>query len=173
MFKILNSLVCCLLVAATASAQWRLYPVEQTGIKVLMPLDPQRFEITQLDNGSQLYIQEVQYENYIYGAIAVVFKTPLAATTTEAEKYAALESHLNLFQNVMEIQHTVGYGRGHTRDGYPDMVGVVDYWEDKDELQIQLKGWINSKYIVVLYTRGYDTNAKGWEAFLQGFSLPK
>ncbi|MBK8345873.1 MAG: hypothetical protein IPL12_22865 [Bacteroidetes bacterium] len=55
---------------------------------------------------------------------------------------------MTFFKNCSAITGNAGYGKGHTLEQYPDVVGVID-WEDADSTKYSIAGWINSNHLIV------------------------
>jgi hypothetical protein len=103
-------------------------------------------------DSSVFYTAEVPVGDFMFFLIAVEF--PEKQEMDAVQKEGLLISYLDYLQEAFGIMGAAGYGKGHTLDAVPSMIGVFDYWEDADLYSWAVKGWINEKYLVVFMVYG-------------------
>ncbi len=143
--------------SVTAHAQvprFEKHQVGTTGVSLYCPTTPE-FELSYSEDSSAVYTTDMEVDSFNFSAIVVEFSSEMGEDKTANEEL--LITYLDFLQNQFEITGNAGYGKGHTLEQYPDVVGVIDYWEDADNTQYSITGWINSKYLVVLLIYGPET----------------
>ncbi len=143
--------------SVTAYAQvprFEKHQVGTTGVSLYCPATPE-FDLSYSEDSSAVYTTDMEVDSFYFSAIVVEFSAAIGDDKTANEEL--LITYLDFLQNQFAITGNAGYGKGHTLEQYPDVVGVIDYWQDADSTQYSITGWINSKYLVVLLIYGPST----------------
>jgi hypothetical protein len=89
---------------------------------------------------------------YEFGLIFVKFIEPLSPDPAGQE--ALLVSYLDFLKGYFDVKSAVGYGRGHRLKADTTVIGVIDYWQQKNQQQMAVKGWVNAQYLACYYISG-------------------
>ncbi len=122
------------------------------GVSAYLPRGFPSFEASKSEDGSDMRVGELAQGGFVFSCIAVRFKDPMEAAGDQLEEL--LMSYLNHLQTVFEVVDSTGYGRGHTLESDPAARGVLDYWQDSEERDIAVMGWITPTHIIVLTIGG-------------------
>ena len=111
------------------------------------------FELSKSEDDAEVYTSDLELDGFRFASVSVKFSE--AFTDAEPEDLEdLLISYLDYLKEKFEIEDAAGYGRGHTLESASDAIGVLDYWEDGDGLHYAVKGWINPKYIGIMFIYG-------------------
>jgi hypothetical protein len=144
--------------------------ISKTGCSLYMPGSPE-FNISKSEDGSDVYIGEVEFDGFRYAVVCVKF----AEAMPEKEgRVDLLISYMNFLQGQFGITAAAGYGKGHTLESNPNADGVIDYWVDETENEWAVKGWIDGNYLAVLCLYGAEEHPyfSVQQMFLDGFRFP-
>jgi len=122
------------------------------GVSAYLPRGFPSFEASKSEDGSEMRVGELVDGGFVFSCIAVRFKDPMEGTGDQLEEL--LISYLNHLQTVFEVVDSTGYGRGYTLESDPAARGVLDYWQDSEERDIAVMGWITPTHIIVLTIGG-------------------
>jgi hypothetical protein len=175
-------LLCCgLLVACIASAQpEKMRPskaaIGDSGCSIYwftQPSSPEPDVVFSADS-SKMYLWEDSIDtDYTFGLILIRYSEPLE--NNKETKEQMMTAYLDYLQEQLGITGAAGYGMGHTLEDYPNVIGLIDYWEDVDEVRYAVKAWSDSNFMAVLYISGPDDypvfNIQ--DMFLNGIRFPK
>jgi hypothetical protein len=85
-----------------------------------------------------------------------------------------LEQYLDYIKSSFGIEAAAGYGKGHRLRGKEDTRGMIDYWKDKEKNNLNVKGWTNGQYIVVLMAiSDKEIPFEKGNVFLDGIVFPE
>lgn len=148
--------------------RFKKYDIAQTGCKVYMPDDPQEFSVSKSQDGSEVYIGETSFGSYDYGIICIKLLEPIAEKN---ERVQLLENYMSFLKSNFGIVAAAGYGKGHTLESNPQADGIIDYWEDSEDNKWQVKGWVDSNFLAILFVYGPDEHPyfNAVEIYLNGF----
>lgn len=76
---------------------------------------------------------------------------PMADSATQL---LYLEALLSQIKEQYKTTQCVGLGKGHTTSRNPKMHGMIDYCVDAADNKIQLKGWVNARFIAIGIIKG-------------------
>lgn len=147
------------------------YPVGKSGCQVWMFCNPGSFELSMSPDSSSVYTGECKDGSVTYDVICVKMKEKIDSLD-DAE--AVLIQYLDYLRTSFEVTDASGYGKGHRIKGMEKTSrGVIDYWKDKDGMNIKVKGWTNGKYISVhLVISPEKINETKANIFLDGIVFP-
>ncbi len=172
---ILATFITAAAVAQAGAPRFAKYPVSGTGCSVYLPAPPEAFEKSLSEDGSEVYVGEVTHGDYFFAVILVQFTAETAAGfETADDKTALVESYLDFLKGQFDVAEAAGYGRGHTLDGAPLAVGVIDFWKGRDGVEYAVKSWCDGKYLGVLALYGPKEypHFNAQQVFLNGFRFP-
>jgi hypothetical protein len=140
------------------------------GMKAYLPSKPE-VEHTVSEDKSDVYTCEVKWQEFSFGVIAVKFSQSMPEESLED----LAEAYMNFIKKQMVVLKAAGYGRGHTLESNPKAKGIIDFWEDVDDNQYQVKAWVDSNYLAVMLLYGQKEfpifNAA--QMFKDGFRFPE
>lgn len=147
--------------------------IATTGCYAYLPEGVNWAEQTKSPDSSDIFQCSRTYEGgYELGLIFVHFSAPFN-TLTQPELEDLLISYSDYLKGSFNIKSAVGYGRGHRLAADTTVIGVIDYWEDKDKKQMSVQGWINPEYLAFYYILGPDNQADKFRSiFFNGLRLP-
>jgi hypothetical protein len=122
------------------------------GVSAYLPRGFPSFEASQSEDGAEMRTGELVEGGFTFSCIAVRFKDRMEGTGAELEEL--LIGYLDHLQSVFEVIDSAGYGRGHVLESDPAARGVLDYWQDADERDLAVMGWISPTHIIVLVIGG-------------------
>lgn len=146
---------------AEAQYKFRKCPVAETGVNVYFPADPGAFDKTLSQDSAEIYTAGVFTTDSLEW-VSIVVK--LKNKVEEENRNGLLMAYLDYLKEGMEVVQAVGYGEGHTLEENPGAVGMIDYWEDAEKNVIEIKGWINSSFICVMFVAGPKNIEKNFNA---------
>ncbi len=165
----------CAAMAQPSVPRFSKYPVDRTGCAVYLPSPPSGFEKSLSEDGSEVYVGEVEQEEYFFAVIVVKFTSETSAGfESKEDKETVLENYLDFLKGQFGVNGAAGYGWGHTLEGAPAAVGVIDYWKDADGLKYALKAWCDGQFLSVLMLYGPSDypHFNAQQMFLNGFRFP-
>ncbi len=173
MFKMITTISATILlnISLAQVPQFSKYDIGLTGCKAYFPSPPE-FEMSLSEDSSFVYTAEVNFENFNYAVICVVFKESL--NNNQEENISLLESYMDYLQAQYKITEAAGYGEGHTMESNPQAAGVIDFWADAESNNWNVKGWVDSDILAVMLIYGpgeIDYNVS--QLFLNGFRFPE
>jgi hypothetical protein len=144
--------------------------IGESGCHAYLPPGSETFDVSNSEDGSTLYTGDFLVDEYSYGLIVVKLSQD-AQIATQEDKEALLTSYMDYLQVTFAITSSVGYGKGHTLEKYPEATGVLDYWIDEDATEWVVKGWCDGKTlaIMMLYGPGAYPSYNVQNMFLDGF----
>lgn len=147
-------------------------PVAQTGTYVYAS-GPVEFEKTYSEDSSAMYMGGFIRNDFYFEMIVVELPDMTGVGKEDLENL--LISYLDYLKTHLGVKAAVGYGKGHTNLSSADAMGVIDYWSFDDGDEAKIKGWVNPKFLAVLYVRGKGEYPKLGEMdmFLDGFRFPQ
>lgn len=147
------------------------YDIGSTGCQIYMPA-PTVFEISYSEDSSEVWSGEAESGGHSYGVICVKFAENTEAT--QGELTELLKLYLDFLQTQLSVVSAAGYGEGHQLAQYPDVYGILDYWQDTDSVNYTVMGWINNEYLAVLMVYGAEEPEYTISnTFLQGMRFPE
>ena len=163
-----------LLVAINAFCQdatwFSRYDIGSTGAKTYMP-KKEEFKVDDSPDGSKVYTAEVLYKNIYYDIIFVKLKDPVNGTSSEL--VGLLTSYLDFFKKQFEITSSEGYTKGFNLNGNSGIYGVTDNWKDKESNKWKIGGWVNSKYIAIIFNYSVNEPSQAdFDYIRNGFVFP-
>ena len=126
----------------------------ENGLHIYMPKGDSTtvLETSYSMDSSVVYTGEVPVGDFTFAVIAVQFGE--RQEMGQEQKEELLISYLDYLQQSFEIMEATGYGKGHTLEAVPSMIGVIDYWEDSEFNTWAVKGWGNDEFLVVYMIYG-------------------
>ncbi|MBX2904400.1 MAG: hypothetical protein KF744_00075 [Taibaiella sp.] len=163
--------LCCVGVNASYGQLLRKYPVGKSGCTVRMFCDPGSFELSMSPDSSAVYTGECKRDSVIYDVICVRMKDRIDSL---GDAEAILLQYLDYLKNSFGVSESAGYGKGHYLKGKEKSTrGLLDYWRDKDGMNIKVKGWTDGRYISVhLVISALPIKEEQAELFLNGIEFP-
>ncbi len=146
------------------------YNIGKSGCAAGFYCNPGNFEMTYSPDSSKVYTGECKLGGLTYDVICVQMKEQIKELT-----YAegVLVQYLDYLKSSIQVTTATGYGKGHKLKGNEKATGITDYWKDKDNNNIKVKGWTDGTYIAVLLVVSdkeiADTKSK---VFLDGIVFP-
>ncbi|MCB9285438.1 MAG: hypothetical protein H6563_15340 [Lewinellaceae bacterium] len=149
------------------------FSIGESGFQAYLPSYPENLELTWSEDSSMVWAGDVEAGGLLFGLVCVQLAEPLE--DDDDLQLGLLESYLDYLQEAFNVIESAGYGRGHTLESSPGAKGVLDYWVDSDGYTWKIKGWINTRYIAVLYIGGgeEEPNINGANMFLDGIRFPE
>jgi hypothetical protein len=148
------------------------YTIGDSGCAAYFFCNPGVFEISYSEDSAKVFTGSCKANDSLtYGLILVHLKDPL----TDKEVATQLtESYLDYLKQAFEINSAAGYGKGHTLNGKPSAIGIIDYWQDKQGAQWKIKAWADGHYLTVLYVyaAGVLSETNKVNVFLDGIRFP-
>ena len=129
--------------------------IGQSGCSAYFPQGMPDFNLSKSEDSSEVYTSEVEVDGYLFSCITVKFGMPFTDTAPE-DLETLLISYMDFLKTNFNITTSAGVGRGHTLESAPDARGVIDFWEDADSLHYAVKGWVNEKYLGIMFIYGED-----------------
>jgi hypothetical protein len=152
---------------------FRKYKIAETACFCYFPSNPGKFEEQQSEDGQLMYLAEVEVNENTFGIITVLLNESFSSTPAK-ELNDLLVSYMDYLKQTFEITSSAGYGFGHTLESNPKAQGILDYWKDKNNKELVVKGWIDNGVIAFLYIRGLNLpNQNVQSLFLNGFIFKK
>lgn len=139
---------------------------------VYLPPYTPPFDSAYSEDSSQIYTTEYSGDdNYYFGVIAVKLAQPIG--TTVQDKELLITRYLDFIKTIFEIKSSTGYVIGQKMDNTPNVVGVLDSWQDEQGYKYSVKSWTDGNKIGVLYIAGPDEypNQNVRDLFLNGFNF--
>ena len=133
--------------------------IAETGCFFYGPQDFPELEKSYSEDGSEVYSGEFMVGNHNFGVIMVKFIPEMTASSPE-EMEALMESYMDFLAEQANV---------------PNARGGIDYWEDAGAQQYAVKGWVDTRFLCVLYISG-DTEYPVFnvqEIYLNGFRFPE
>lgn len=165
--------------AQTDVPRFSKYPVAETGCTLYMPADPGEFTASDSEDGSKVYVGEVQSGDYFFAAIVVKLAEPIDGSDpitgwNFGANYLLMESYLDFLKGQFGVTDAAGYGKGHTMESNEMAVGMIDYWLDAEGVRYAIKGWCDPHFLAVLMVYGPDEypHFNALELYLNGFRFP-
>ncbi len=159
-----------LIVNCVFGQSFKKYPIGTSGCSAYFFCNPDKFDLSKSPDSSYVYTGECSAEDVTYGVICVKLKDKIDDLEA-CEKM--LISYLDYLKGSLNIISAAGYGKGHKLKDRQDTRGVIDYWQDKDKANWKVKGWTDSKYIVVMYAfTTKELPETKVNLFLDGLVLP-
>ncbi len=170
----MKTLVACFLFLICSGAlnaqSLKKYPISTSGCTAYFYCDPGKFKKQLSADSSVMFIGGCAAEDVSYSIVCVKLAS---AYTDMKDAEGILIAYLDHLKNSFGITKAAGYGKGHTLNGNANTKGIIDYWTDKDNNQLKVKGWTNGKYIAVLYvSSSKDLPETKVNFFLDGFRFP-
>ncbi|HBS88727.1 MAG: hypothetical protein A2W91_18975 [Bacteroidetes bacterium GWF2_38_335] len=149
------------------------YPVSTSGCYAYFPADPGSFELQKSEDSLNMYIGEVNFGGAFYSMILVDLGNAFAESGKE-ELDGLLTQYLDYLQTQLNITGAAGYGMGHTLESNPNATGVIDFWEDAELYQYDVKAWADNHFLAVLMVYSLEeVNYNYKSMFLNGFRFPE
>ncbi len=147
------------------------YTIGKSGCSAYFFCNPGTFEVTHSPDSSVVYTGECKDGVVTYDIICVQLKAKIEHLN-DAEQ--VLEQYLDYIKSSFGIEAAVGYGKGHRLRGKEDTRGIIDYWKDKEKNNLNVKGWTNGQYIVVLIAiSDKEIPFEKGNVFLDGIVFPE
>lgn len=158
--------------AAQDVPRFAKYAIAASGCHCYFPADPGSFDIQKSDDGLNMYVGEVNSGGAYYSIILVDLGDTYAnAGKTELE--SLMTSYLDFLKGQLSITEAAGYGLGHTMESNVDAAGVIDFWEDADGTDYDVKAWCDSHFLAVLMVYSKEEINYNYKSlFLNGFRFP-
>ena len=144
--------------------------IGQSGCAAYFPEGMPEFELSKSEDGADVYTSDMEVDGFRFACITVKFVEPFTDSSPE-ELEELLIGYLEYLQSQFDIASSAGVGRGHTLESAPDARGVLDYWEDSEETQYAVKGWINQRAlgIMLIYGESEYPHFNLQQMYLDGF----
>jgi hypothetical protein len=162
-----------LFIMGTAHAQsLKKYSIGSSGCAAYFFCNPGMFELSYSEDSAKVFTGSCKASDSLsYGLIVV----QLTDSLTDKEVATQLtESYLAYLKQSLEIISAAGYGKGHTLNGKPSAIGIVDYWKDKKGDEWKIKAWADGYYLAVMYVmaKGPLSETNKVNVFLDGIRFP-
>ena len=79
-----------------------------------------------------------------------------------------------LNEHFLKFIKKTDYGKGHTLENQPDVIGILEYGETEDGTTYTVKAWTNKSMIVVMYVGSKkEVNVNFQEIYFKGIRFGK
>jgi hypothetical protein len=147
------------------------YPILETGAALYTPGKP-TWQHSFSEDSSDVYTMEIASDTAKLGAIVVRLKEDIGLDSALLNRL--LWSYMDyLNQSSFKFASLVPPGYGHKMESHPNAHGILEYAKNADGAEYSLKGWIDGKFIAILYigrNRTFNFNLE--QMFLNGFRFP-
>lgn len=146
------------------------YNVSDLPIQIYLPTEP-KWDTSNTGDGSEVYVYDDLYGSINYTAIVI----KLANTIKNENLEKHLESYLIFAEDsVFSLGDKAGFGRGHTLNNQPKVIGILQMGKSKDGKDYKIMGWTDGKHIAILATSSLEEmNYTIQEMFLKGIRFPQ
>ncbi|MDZ4844253.1 MAG: hypothetical protein SH857_01745 [Chitinophagales bacterium] len=159
---------------ATTNAQTptlKKYDIGTSGCQVYLHAEPE-FQMDLSSDSSEVWTGEIENDGLNYAVICVRLKAEIEGG--EPELTGLLENYMDFLKDQFVVLSATGYAEGRRLGEYPGVYGVLDYWEDMDDMQYTVMGWANNKYLVVMMVYGIeDAEYAQYNTFFEGMRFPE
>jgi hypothetical protein len=146
------------------------YPIGASGCSAYLYCNPGSFDFSLSPDSSKVYAGECIAGDITYDIICVKMKEEIKEME-DAE--GVLEQYLDYLKSNFQIVSAAGYGKGHRLKGNEHTRGMIDYWMDKDNNNIKVKGWTDGQFIAVnILISAKEIQEARANAFLDGIVFP-
>ncbi|MBN2682097.1 MAG: hypothetical protein JXR58_06280 [Bacteroidales bacterium] len=153
--------------------QFAKYAISSSGCYAYFPVNPGSFEIQKSEDSLNMYIGKASFGDAFYYLILVDLGTVFIDSEKD-ELNNLLTQYLDFLQTQYKITRTAGYGMGHIMESNPKATGVIDFWEDENNYQYDIKAWADNHFLVVLMVYSVEeVNYNYKSLFLNGFRFPE
>ncbi|MCE3294960.1 MAG: hypothetical protein K0R65_674 [Crocinitomicaceae bacterium] len=127
------------------------HKIGSSTVSAYFPVDPPVFDESYSQDSSVVITSESLVGDHSFALVHVDFRDKV---TDSLDREALLISYLDYLQQSFAISGSVGYGKGHTLKSNPQAQGIIDFWQDLDENEYSVKGWITESSISVFMVYG-------------------
>ena len=130
--------------------------IGESGATVYFPKnDSFQFEMALSEDGSKVYVGEIEEGDFTYGLIFVKFEGFTLDTMEDRE--STLIAYLDFLKASSSIVTSAGYGGGHQLARDESAEGIIDFWMDEIGFEWSITGWVRSDAMAVMYIYGAET----------------
>ncbi|MCX6181515.1 MAG: hypothetical protein NT150_06280 [Bacteroidetes bacterium] len=137
-----------------------------------MPAEPDPVDLSYSPDSARVYtIEALDSSTGMYFHFGAIVVEDVDLGDSKEEMVIA---YMDYLKTAFNVKTAAGYGKGHTLSTHASAVGVLDYWEDADGDQWKVKGWADSKSIVVMFVYGPKEypNLNVTDIFFNGIRFP-
>jgi hypothetical protein len=144
--------------------------IGNSGCSAYLPEDMPEFEVAFSEDSSYVYTSEAEIGDFVYGCIAVKFFSAFN-DYLPADIENLLSAYMSFLETQFKITSAAGQGKGHSLEGFPEVKGIADFWEDDEDNQYAVMGWANKSNLGVMYIyrKGEQPPTGLTEAYFNGF----
>ena len=169
------SIFIVLLIGVIISAQvprFAKYNIADTGAQFYFPTEP-KFTKALSNDKNEVYTASTIFANVDYGIIAVKLnEDAIKNNDLPEEKMISYVDFLN--EHFLKFTKKTDYGKGHTLENQPDVIGILEYGETEDGTTYAVKAWTNKSMIVVMYIGSKkEVNVNFQEIYFKGIRFGK
>jgi len=161
----------CLPMSKSHAQTLKKYPIDKSGCAVYMYCDPGKFEFSLSPDSAKVWAGECIVDSVYYDVICVKMKQKIKEI---GDAESVLVEYMEYLKSSFQVVSSSGYGKGNRLKGKENTRGIVDYWKDKDDNNMKVKGWTDGKFIAVniVISRKEIKEPKA-NAFLDGIVFPE
>lgn len=147
--------------------RFKKYPIVDTGAQFYFPEEP-RFTKALSNDKNEIYAASTIFANVEYGIVIIKLnKTAIENNDLPEEKMISYVDFVNEY--FLKITKKTEYGRGHTLENQPNVIGILEYGETENGTGYTIKAWTNKSQIAVMYIGSKkDVNINFQEIYFKG-----
>jgi hypothetical protein len=151
-----------------STKSFQKYTLPRTGCTVLL-LPTFNHQTLFTSENELLHYANCTEGNIHFGVLCAELNKPLSYFEAE-EKLVRFADGVRAGLN---IPHNTGISTGHTLRNEKNTLGIIDFWQDRKGIDWKVKGYINGRYMAVLYVKNINEgDSLKQEAFLDSFEFP-
>jgi hypothetical protein len=141
--------------------------IADSGCSVQLTSGRISFETTETEEGDRLHYAEHWDRNVTYGILCATLSEDIGVD----EAQDVMINYINRLRGPFYAVHNIGPDLSGQKDA-PEVISLVDYWQDGDGLDWKVKGYTNGSIIAVLYVRNInEVPVEKQDQFLDSFSF--
>lgn len=157
------------LVIYNSSKKPRKTIIGNTNCSVLFPADAE-FDFTQTDDGDQMYYSEYTNKQVSYGVLCAHLSEKLPVV----EAQEVMTTYLGRLHKPFHALYNTGIQACQSWSQEDDCIKMIDYWQDKNNMDWKVKGYTDGQTIAVLYVKNItNVSVEKQDEFLDSFCLSK
>ncbi|MFN0201576.1 MAG: hypothetical protein ACKVTZ_08655 [Bacteroidia bacterium] len=165
-------------VVAQNAPRFKKYPIEKTSCAVYFPSEPTQIQHSTSNDSSDLYICSATWNEQEFGFILVQFSEEIKEESSIQKDVLnkLTMSYLDFLKEQLEIKNSAGYGLGHIHPENESAIGIIDYWEDAEGKEYEVKTWTDAQFMAVMFiihTPENELNYNIREMYFHGFRFPE
>ena len=149
----------------STSRKFKNYLIADTGCSALMFSGNRQFKKTLTVTGDSLYFKEFTEKDITYGVICIRMNSNYELD----DAMEMLHGYIDKLKTPFFILHQTGQQKDMDWNTVSSRT-LVDYWQDREQVDWKVKGYTNGRYMAVLYVKNItDLEVKKQDLFLDSF----